>query len=226
MNDAMDLSFTTDLKYLFMLMKTWFREVLYYWLHHEFLSTFKIAAFSFLKFYRQAKNWENMQKNKDTWGKIPKRVWNYFWVFFWVQNEDPSNDPCPDVLAEVGVVLTYGVGERKKKRDTETERAFDGTKKYDNCWPSLPVSILTPGESLAQIWVARWHIEEDLALFILTAFFGAVWWCRAAKTSLKYDKSRLKILVYICIFLENSFGAFFCHAQKLVAHLVYNVFEK
>ena len=80
-NDAMDLSFTTNLKYLFMLMKTWFREVLYYWLHHEFLSTFKIAAFSFFKFYRQAKNWENMQK-KIHQVKYPKKFEIIFGYFF------------------------------------------------------------------------------------------------------------------------------------------------
>ena len=46
---------------------------------------------------------------------------------------------------------------RDKKRDSDTERASDGPKKGANYGPSSPVSIPTPGESLAQIWVAQWR---------------------------------------------------------------------
>ena len=70
-------------------------------------------------------------------------------------------------------------------RDRDTERARDGPKRHTNYGPSSPASIPTPGESLAQIWVAQWRIQEDVASFYFNSFFGAVWGCRAAKSSLK-----------------------------------------
>ncbi len=48
--------------------------------------------------------------------------------------------------------------DRDKKRDRDTERACDGPKRRANYGLSLTVSIPTPGESLAQIWVAQWRI--------------------------------------------------------------------
>ncbi len=45
--------------------------------------------------------------------------------------------------------------ERNKNRDRDTERACDGPKRHANYGPSLPVSIPTLGESLAQFYVAQ-----------------------------------------------------------------------
>ena len=46
-------------------------------------------------------------------------------------------------------------GVRGKKRDRDTGRACDGPKRHANYGPSLPVSIPTLGESLAQVYVAQ-----------------------------------------------------------------------
>ncbi len=44
---------------------------------------------------------------------------------------------------------------RDKKRDRNTGRAHDGPKRHANYGPSLPVSIPTLGESLAQVCTAQ-----------------------------------------------------------------------
>ncbi len=46
-------------------------------------------------------------------------------------------------------------GGEAKKRYRDTERARDGPKRHANYGPSLPVSIPTLGESLAQVWLAQ-----------------------------------------------------------------------
>ena len=46
-------------------------------------------------------------------------------------------------------------GVRDKKRDRDSERACDGLKRHANYGSSLPVSIPTLGEFLAQIYIAQ-----------------------------------------------------------------------
>ncbi len=53
------------------------------------------------------------------------------------------------------VPVTEKGRKRWKKRDRDTERACDGPKRYANYGPSLPVSMPTLGESLAQIYVVQ-----------------------------------------------------------------------
>ncbi len=85
----------------------------------------------------------------------------FFFVFghlFGAQNEASSQDLRAYVLAEVGAVIREGVRESKKKRDSDTETAQNGQKRCANYGLSLPLSIPTPSESLAQIRVAQWRI--------------------------------------------------------------------
>ncbi len=96
-------------------------------------------------------------------------------MFFWAQNEDPSNDPRAYVLAEVGAVTRERVSEMNKKRDSNTESVHNCPKWHANYGPSLPVSIPTPVESLAQMSQAQWRIKKGFAVCSLDSFIGAVW---------------------------------------------------
>ncbi len=128
-------------------------------MRHEFLLTFKFAAILFLRIPHPNNTRRIYAKDKDTEGKIPKNgLKNDFWVPYRARNEDPSNDPRAYVLAEVGAVIRKTVRENNKKRDSDTERANNSPKRHANCGPSSPVSIPTPGDSLAQVSLAQWHI--------------------------------------------------------------------
>ncbi len=77
-------------------------------------------------------------------------------------------------------------GVRDKKRDRHTENALDGSKRHANYGLSLPMSIPTLGESLAQFYVAQ--IAQIQSIYYL--LFGrrlcrSAWRRRAATSSSK-----------------------------------------
>ncbi len=71
---------------------------------------------------------------------------------------------------------------RKKKKDRDTERARDCPKRHANYGPSLPVSIPTPGESLAQLRLAQ-RRRTRRSLDKWRAGSGGAWWRRKVDTS-------------------------------------------
>ncbi len=83
------------------------------------------------------------------------------------------------------VPLRKRVRERNKKRDNDTERAYDCPKRHANCGPSLPVSIPTLGESLVQVYVAQIAQIARAWLAQNPASSGAWSGARAATSSCK-----------------------------------------
>ena len=141
-------------------------------MRHEFLLIFEFAAIFLFRILFEKGLKRKYSRHKDEIQKTKiNELWPIFEPFLGNQNGHPELDPRAYVLAEVGAVIREREGGEQKKRNRATERARDGPKRHANYGPSLPVSIPTLAESLAQVCAAQIAQNAQAWLEQKPAFF-------------------------------------------------------
>ncbi len=119
----------------------------------NFFTLLNLPPFLWFEFYRQTKKGKNTHKRR-TKKKKNKKV--SLFLFFGTFLEFKRSARLCTGRSRCG--YKEEKRGRDQKRDRDTERARNDPKKCANYGLSLPVSIPTPGDSLAQIWLAQWRI--------------------------------------------------------------------
>ena len=144
----------------------------------NFYPLLKLPPFFYLYFYRQKiKNKISSRQRKKR--KNPK-MWGFFrfWALFWGTKWGLSKRSARLCTGRSRCGYKGERGGEAKKRYRDTERARDGPKRHANYGPSLPVSIPTLGESLAQVWLAQTPAFPEGLLGVKDGWRKG-WWHRA-----------------------------------------------
>ncbi len=135
-----------------------------YWVRHEFFDIFKLAAIPSIWILSPNHKREKLRTRQRKKRKKAKKVsFLFFGHLFLSPKKGLSKRSSRLCTGRSRCGYKVERGGETKKRDSDTERACNCPKRRANYGPSSPVSIPTPGKSLAQIWVAKWRILENFA---------------------------------------------------------------